>query len=427
LAQGRRKAELILSTWAADGIDAAGLGPDDLGLDPAWITTAGQAAGVPLVVTNLSCPGLVAAPSLRVERGGKSTLVLGLWSEGTHAAGCSAGPPAAAAAAALAADQAAHGGKAADLVIVLSQLVEDEVPALARAVPALDLFLDGKGGPSTPEPRPVSPSALRLSSGSRGKVLGIATIRWAEGGDGLAPIDAGEALDKRRARVAQRVASAERQVAGATDPAARARAEERLAYLRAELDRASAPVASQSGAQSGLSLRLVGLGADIADAPGAAAALASAKAEIEAAGAAAAPTAPRAGGPYAGAAACAGCHPGPHAQWSSTPHAGAWTTLVTAQRSMDLACWGCHATGARQPGGPATPAEVGDLGGVQCEACHGPSAAHAADPAAHRPVRAPGVDVCVRCHDGAQDGGRFDPATYLPKVGHGAAATPAGG
>ncbi|MBL8617513.1 MAG: hypothetical protein JNM72_18040 [Deltaproteobacteria bacterium] len=416
-----------MSTWAADGIDAAGLGADDLGLDPAWITKTGAAAGVPLVVTNLQCPGLSAAPSLRLERGGKSALILGLWSEGAYASGCTASPPAAAAAAALVADQAAHGGQAADLVIVLSQLIEDEVPAVARTVPALDLFLDGKGSPSTPEPRPVSPSALRLSSGSRGKVLGIATIRWMEGADGLAPLDAGEALDKRRERIAQRITSAERQAAGATEPAARARAEERLAYLREELERASAPVAGAGGARSGLSLRLVGLGADIADAPQAAAALSTAKAEIEAAGAAATPSAPRVGGPFAGAAACAGCHPGPHAQWATTSHAGAWTTLVDAQRSMDLACWGCHATGARQPGGPAAPAEVGALGGVQCEACHGPSAAHAANPASTRPLRAPGVEVCVRCHDGAQDGGRFDAATYLPKVGHGTAAAPAGG
>jgi cytochrome c553 len=33
-------------------------------------------------------------------------------------------------------------------------------------------------------------------------------------------------------------------------------------------------------------------------------------------------------------------------------------------------------------------------------------------------VASASLESCVTCHDGKQDGGRFDPATYIPKVLH---------
>ena len=129
-----------------------------------------------------------------------------------------------------------------------------------------------------------------------------------------------------------------------------------------------------------------------------------------------------AAGPYVGSATCQGCHPAEFAQWKATPHARAWDTL--AARSMDPACFSCHSTGSFHPQGPQSAAEVGVLKNVGCESCHGPGRDHAGSTATdHRPGLAVVDQVtCVQCHDGVQDEGRFDYASYLPRVVHGVAA-----
>jgi hypothetical protein len=39
-------------------------------------------------------------------------------------------------------------------------------------------------------------------------------------------------------------------------------------------------------------------------------------------------------------------------------------------------------------------------------------------PAKANIVRDPPVEACVRCHDGQQDGGRFDFGAYRPQIAH---------
>jgi hypothetical protein len=44
--------------------------------------------------------------------------------------------------------------------------------------------------------------------------------------------------------------------------------------------------------------------------------------------------------------------------------------------------------------------------------------AHVAEPTATTIQKAVEVNACRACHDGEQDGGRFDWASYSPKVVH---------
>ena len=101
-----------------------------------------------------------------------------------------------------------------------------------------------------------------------------------------------------------------------------------------------------------------------------------------------------------------------------TMEAGA--SLTEQRRQLDDACYSCHVTGAGHADGPATAraAEGAKLVNVGCESCHGPGKAHVAAPSEVKLRRDPGVDVCIACHDGKQDEGRFDYPTYRPKVVH---------
>jgi hypothetical protein len=134
-----------------------------------------------------------------------------------------------------------------------------------------------------------------------------------------------------------------------------------------------------------------------------------------------APAAGKAG--YVGIDVCADCHTEAVELWQDTAHAGAYATLVTANKQFDLSCVGCHVTGFREPGGSEV-VENHHLQSVQCEQCHGPGSLHAEDPSpANIQLQAP-REVCEGCHT-PEHSDTFEYAAYLRDVlgtGHGADA-----
>jgi hypothetical protein len=103
--------------------------------------------------------------------------------------------------------------------------------------------------------------------------------------------------------------------------------------------------------------------------------------------------------------ACAACHADRLAAWSFSPHARAYTALLTADKASDPECVPCHTTAWGEPGGNAALDEnaMRTWRGVQCESCHGPLARHPDDPkATSRPVTAA---TCTGCHDRANSPG----------------------
>ena len=437
LPQQRRKAELQLAAFAKGGMDALLPGDGDLALDPAWLQDAARSAGVPLVLANVQCDGAEPfAPAAVVDRGGVKTLVVGLMGERARV------PPSCRLSKARPALEAVLGAAGpVDLVVVLSHQDAEEDAALAEAVPATDLFINAGAGASLSEPRALPGAALQLAAGSRGKKLGIATITLHPGATGFENEGATQELAGRLDRTRVRLETARQQIEATDDPEKRQRSERRARFFEEEVTRLEAELevvlASKTEPRNVLSNVLKGLGETVADDPEVAAMLEAAKPEIGAAAhAGGAPADPHAGHDhgaegaaahaasptvYAGSQACAGCHPGPAAQWTQTPHARAWASLEAENRQLDLDCWSCHATGAEKPGGPQHPTQVGAaLQGVGCESCHGPGAEHAKRPKDHEMVTSPPEATCTGCHDGEQDGGRFDHDTYQPKVVHGA-------
>lgn len=118
---------------------------------------------------------------------------------------------------------------------------------------------------------------------------------------------------------------------------------------------------------------------------------------------------------YAGDGECAECHEEAVRFWQKTAHAGAWQTLVKADKTFDSECVSCHVTGWRAPGGSVLGKTEG-LQNVQCEVCHGPSLVHVDLGGDENWVktRVPEA-VCGRCHND-QHSPKFDYQKYLKEI-----------
>lgn len=410
--QRRRKAALIAEDLAAVGLDAMTLSSTDWTLGTDTLRGLVAAHELPVLAANLTCGDVAPYPASRVvEAGGRRIGLVGV-TDGT-VDGCVVAPPAPALQAAVA---------ALPPVDVVVGLLPTEIAATAHIledVAGLDLVIDAAGNRLDPTAVQVANSWV-VGSGRRGQRVGLTTLSWVEGATSWAPEGGDAAMVRERDRLVRLIDVIEGRKEHAKNPR---RTERTLKQHRASLDSLRARIEAAEGQVTHrLATEHVMLDDGLADAPASAARV---KAFLDAEAARAPEARPTNGvrsapadSAYAGARACGGCHEAAQRQWLSTPHARAWEALVDDSHHTDHACVGCHVTGWQQPGGPATPAEVGGLRDVQCEACHGPSRQHAASLGEVPPGGVPSEAVCRGCHDGERDGGRFDLPTYLPKVMH---------
>ena len=103
---------------------------------------------------------------------------------------------------------------------------------------------------------------------------------------------------------------------------------------------------------------------------------------------------------FVGQKQCMVCHEELKDFVANDLHRHAWETLEKVNKTKDLDCVPCHATGYGMPGGSVL-GKLGVLTGVQCEACHGPGSLHVAAPGKgpnSHILAVPKVDVCTTCH-----------------------------
>lgn len=417
LEQRRLKAEVIAQALSADQLDAMALGESDWYLGADWVQELVAEHELPVVAANLTCGGEAPYPASRVvEAGGKRIGIVGVTAGEIE--GCEVSPAGEALRRAV-----AELGQVDVVVGLLPLQTPGELALLTGGEGPLgvDIAVDGR-------PRAVSAGAddrggvQFVSAGTEGKALGVVSLRFSKPGadwiatDGLARVEADlERLQEQRTAVIGRMEGASAEDLPLLEDQ-KAAFDKAIGHAERDLQAAKAAVEANS-----FTLTQVDLGREVSSAPEIEQAVEDLKQRIAMAGG----DDPRkfvpravAEGPYLGGEGCVTCHEPQHLQWSRTGHARAWQGLVTLNRALDHECWSCHVTGAGQAGGPQVPAENPGFRDVQCEACHGPGRAHAADPAAVDLVVDPGKELCVSCHDGVRDEGRFDYATYLPKVSH---------
>jgi hypothetical protein len=416
----RIKAKLIAETARADAIDGLALGEEDWRLGRDWLES--ELAGLPLLAANLACNGTAPFPPSRVvERGGLRVGIVGVTAG--NIPGCEVSEP-------LEAAARARADLEVDFAVALMPL--RLLRTSGDEALGFDLVVSG-GEPVTYEELQPFRDGRKAAAGGKTKHIGTLELTTVEGGSGWEP-DRTLALKASIRKTEQLLERVLRR-----RDAASGRERERLATLVARYEKSIADERARIAAieteegprKHRLENRIVPLDETIVDHPETAARVAAAKARVTEVATAGedmeellkVPRLIPGGGPWAGAEACKGCHPGPYEQWSRTPHARAYAGLAAVDRAMDPECYSCHVTGADQEGGPSGPRHVGPYRDVQCESCHGPSGDHARSGGQAAPGHPATEAVCTTCHDGERDMGRFEYERYLPRVLHSTAPT----
>lgn len=116
---------------------------------------------------------------------------------------------------------------------------------------------------------------------------------------------------------------------------------------------------------------------------------------------------------FLGERTCFTCHEAAWQAYAASGHRRAYATLRSDGQSSEPDCLVCHTTGYQYKNGYADERPYNSLVNVQCEACHGYGTEHARDGKWRLQAR----NSCVSCHDQANSPG-FDYATYWEKIKH---------
>lgn len=116
---------------------------------------------------------------------------------------------------------------------------------------------------------------------------------------------------------------------------------------------------------------------------------------------------------FLGDRTCFTCHEAAWQAYASTSHRRAYASLRSDGQSNEPDCLVCHTTGYQYKNGYSDERPFNSLVNVQCEACHGYGTEHARDGKWRLQAR----NSCVGCHDKANSPG-FDYATYWEKIKH---------
>ncbi len=421
------KARLLAQAYGQSGMTAMVPGDGDLAFGLPFLREVAQKEKLPYLCANLlDLQGKPVFPGHLIKTiHGKKVGFFGVMVKEANLKDVNLTDPIAAAQAEVAALRA----EKVDLVVALSHLGSPEDRQMAQKVPGIDLILGGHSRASMSEGQFAGEVPL-FQAGSRGKHVGRLVVSLVPGGKGFADSSSQEREKAKAQRAAARVQSLEARLKEADTDAEKERLTRSLEVARKAIQVPAASGKSSLAGKNRVAGSQIPLSKDLAE-DGAIKALVDAlKAKMPDAfkddhghgggdGHQEATAAPQNTGKFRGASSCRSCHAEEFAQWNSTAHARAYTSLIKEQRHLDFDCVRCHVTGWGQPGGPSEPDKVGILRNVQCESCHGPAAEHIANPTAVKPPRVKATESqCKTCHDPSQDMGRFNYKTYLPRVDH---------
>lgn len=395
-----------LDSMTLSGVDAIGLGSGDLSLGLDFLATKNS----PFVLSNVSCEKQDPWEQVRVKEVGEYHVgfLSFLSSSSSVPDGCTISPP-------HNSKSIVESTKDVDLWVVSAELSEEESRTLATLFSRV-LVIDSKSRRLSTTPKKIGANAALLSAGSRGKHVGLATVKFSSTSTDLQITGLAESINSEKKRYLERIEKAKIGLQDASGKRDRKRFERQIEYYSKKIDSLPSVDFAEGSNPWTLSNTVHGLDKSVAShqetevlIQAYKSAEESLEVEMEES---------LYNGPFIGSKSCQGCHPYQFSHWQETKHAKAWQTLVDEKRSKDQECYSCHVTGAHHQQGPKSLSESKGLENVGCETCHGPGEKHVQSSGQVDMIKEPSVQSCTRCHDGIKDEGRFDAAIYYPKVRH---------
>ena len=403
--QQRRKAALQLNAMKNSGIDAIGLGSGDLALGVDFFSEYDGA----FVLSNVSCGAQDTWERFRqIDAGDVSIGFLSVVSTtSTVPKDCSIISP-------HDAVKELAQKQDIDLWVVSAEMSQEESRTVSTSL-GHTLFIDSKSRRMGTTPKKIAENAALLSAGSRGKYVGLVSIHLPKNSSGLKILGLEESTQKERNRYQERIDKAKKELNSVSEERDRKRLERQVQYYSKKIESLPEVEFSNDANPWVISNVLHGLGKTVSSHKEIEE-LVQAYKEKEESLDGKNKTVYK--GPFVGSKSCMGCHPYQYKHWGGTAHAKAWRTLIDEKRSQDQACFSCHVTGAHHPEGPQTLGMIQGLESVGCESCHGPGKEHVQSSGQADMIKVPSVQNCIQCHDGIKDEGRFDAASYYPKIRH---------
>jgi len=414
-AQVEIKARAQIQSYAENGWDVFVPGEADFSVGTEVFFELFDGVEVDILAGNLTCGDRSFSGGKVIERGGYRVGIIGVVS-GVYS-DCEVGDPVSSAVESM----ESLGDVDVTLAVVHGPT---EVSSEVGLAIAPDFILNGHTGRSANN-LSSSDMGWSIGSGIKGKRLGLLQLSWQEAADGWTWSGGTAQVASQLDRYRERLASANSALAAASEEE-RGRLENRQSHYADQVATLESQLNSLlvgDGESNSFNHTLLEMDESIGEDQPTIDLITATRARIEEVAIASSAEVREATASFAGSAACRGCHNSQWEQWSGTDHAGAWNTLITAERQSDLTCFECHVTGAHHPDGPTHPNNVGVLTGVGCESCHGPRAAHitaVSSGTLTSALASPEVSVesCVKCHDGDRDDGDFDPVTYMEAIRH---------
>ena len=414
LAQQRVKTELQVTAMVTSGIDGIGLGQGELTLGIKWLVQLKEEVSAPFTLANLACSEKNPFATHTIsKKEGKTIGFTSVLPAAEEIGQCTLNDPKSAL------QNIFSSAPKVDIWVVASQLSAQQLKDARSVLPKNTFVLESKRSRLLETPKKDSNDLLIFGSGSKGKHLGIVEVSLQEGREGFYDVGEKDQYQDKIARSNKRISSLEKKKKAETSDKKRNKIENNISFIKRTIEKAESQIAHLQANKNEMNAMrnvLIKLDSKVSDHAQISRLLEQYLVKIEEAAKTTIPSTYQ--GRFVGSEICMGCHAGPYAQWKTTGHAKAWKTLEQDNRSQDLACFSCHATGVFHPDGPKHPAALGNLINVGCESCHGPGREHVKKPTGGQMVASPDVNVCTQCHDGVKDEGRFDAESYFPKVKH---------
>lgn len=414
--------DLLLETYARQGLAATTWGRHDDVRGPKWRDERLMAAKVPTVLT----AGEAADPKRPFVR--QVVRTVGEMRVGVVAARLAADANATAVeSAAKSLSQAAKELVEKEKAVVVVALLQAQRPVAKRLLAKTNgvavALLGEKPGELPSSPERVG-EALLLSSGQQAQYLGVAEFVVDDLAPGAKiPLDDRQGKRERRLRLLnERIAQYAQQVSEMDEGPRKDFVTTRLEQAKEEQKELETSGNGPEPKGPFVSVRSIPLPRGFPEEKPAKVALDTYEASIPALTAKCeanitCPEVPEGTATYVGVETCFQCHRGAVQFWQqqkvegagkdkdgnvvarTLSHATAWDTLVDEGKDTDRTCVGCHSIGFNKPGGYCKTSEVDFRTDVQCEACHGPASKHVA--AAGDPnliSRGVPESTCRECH-----------------------------